>query len=325
MVVPFESEGPLNNHIKEQIRQTGLSAVKVSIGGSDGTYDETNDALDFYDREIILNDDIYMSVTSVDDIDAALASNRLGIIKSFEASTMFDGDPARIKEFASRGVKVMQLGYNKTSPFGAGVMSVDGPLGLSDLGREAVSVMQDNGVLLDLSHAHEETMRGALEAAIQPVAVTHSGCAAIHPHQRNKSDAMLKSISGSGGVFGLYELSYLTPGMTQTPLSAYMAHLEHALKVCGEDHVGIGSDTLLLEFDTGPESKAQWDAVNAARKQAGIAAPGEGPMPFVIGLNGPQRMSVIMDQLKKLGYSAAAIDKVMGLNFKRIFHDTWQA
>jgi len=54
-----------------------------------------------------------------------------------------------------------------------------------------------------------------------------------------------------------------------------------------------------------------------------VAAPGEGPMPFVVGLNGPQRMHVIADHLKTMGYNSAAIDKIMGLNFKRLFAATW--
>ncbi len=323
MVIAFDSEGQLSDGLKNKIRDSGLCAIKLTMGGSGGSYAETLEELAAYDAAIAENADILRSINSVADIDEAYASQRLGIIKSFEAATMHDGQPARIAEFAAQGVRVMQLGYNNTSPFGAGVMSVDGPLGLSELGREAVSVMQANGVLLDLSHAHEQTMFDAIEASTRPVAVTHSGCAGVHQHQRNKSDEALKRVADTGGVVGIYELSYLTPDDEQTPLSAYMAHLDHALKVCGEDHVGIGSDAVLPAFDVSPESIAQWEAVNAARKEAGIAAPGEGPMPFVVGLNGPQRMSVIADELKKLGYADDAIDKVMGLNLKRVFSETW--
>ncbi len=323
MVIAFDGEGSVSDDLKNNIRESGLCATKISMGGSGGSYAATLEELAAYDAAIADNADIFQSIASVADIDEAYASQRLGIIKSFEAATMHDGQPARIAEFAGHGVKVMQLGYNTTSPFGAGVMSVDGPLGLSDLGREAVTVMQENGVLLDLSHAHEQTMFDAIAAAKRPVAVTHSGCSGVYQHQRNKSDKALKSVADTGGVVGIYELSYLTPDNEQTPLSAYVAHLSHALKVCGEDHVGIGSDAVLPAFDVSPESIAQWDAVNAARKEAGIAAPGEGPMPFVVGLNGPQRMYVIADELKKLGYAESAIDKVLGLNFKRVFRDTW--
>ncbi|WP_395074171.1 dipeptidase [Hyphococcus sp.] len=325
MVIAFDGDGVMSDGLKEKIRESGLTAIKISMGGSGGSYADTLEELAAYDKAMAENADILRPVTSVADIDEAYASQRLGIIKSFEAATMHEGQPARIAEFAALGVKVMQLGYNNTGPFGAGVMSVDEPLGLSDLGREAVSVMEQNGVLLDLSHAHERTMFEAIAVATRPVAVTHSGCAGIYAHQRNKSDEALKRVADTGGVVGIYELSYLTPDDEQTPLSAYLAHLEHALKICGEDHVGIGSDAVMPEFDVTPESIAQWDAVNAARKEAGVAAPGEGPMPFVVGLNGPQRMHVIADNLKSIGYGSTAIDKIMGLNFKRLFAETWTA
>ena len=325
MVIAFESGGALSDGLKEKIRATGLTAIKISMGGSGGSYADTLEELAAYDKAMADNADILMPITSVADIDEAYASQRLGIIKSFEAATMHDGQPARIAEFAAMGVKVMQLGYNNTGPFGAGVMSVEEPLGLSELGREAVAVMEQNGVLLDLSHAHERTMFEAIAVTTKPVAVTHSGCAGVYQHQRNKSDEALIRVADTGGVVGIYELSYLTPDDEQTPLSAYLAHLEHALKICGEDHVGIGSDAVMPEFEVTPESIAQWEAVNAARKEAGVAAPGEGPMPFVVGLNGPQRMHVIADHLGKMGYKSAAIDKIMGLNFKRLFAATWGA
>ena len=102
-----------------------------------------------------------------------------------------------------------------------------------------------------------------------------------------------------------------------------MAHMTHALKVCGEDHVGIGSDALLTPFDTGPESMAEWDRQTEARRKAGVAAPGEGRPPFVEGLNRPDRAAVIADALLKRGYKARAVEKVLGLNFRRVFEQTW--
>lgn len=323
IVIPFKADGPLTPSTVDLVRKAGLSAGKVSIGGSSGTYEETHTELDNYDKELGRNSNIYLPVTSVDDIRLAYETNRFGIIKSFEAATMLGDDVSRVAEFAARGVKIMQLGYNNTSLFGAGVISSEGDLKITELGVSAIAEMESKGVLLDLSHAHEETMRGAMEASTKPIGVTHTGCDALNPHPRNKSDDILKQVANQGGVVGIYELSYLTPELAQTPLSAYMAHLAHALDVCGEDHVGIGSDALLWAFDTSPESKANWDEITRSRQEAGIAAPGEGPMPFVVGLNGPQRMWVIERELKKLGYKDAALDKILGRNFLRLFGESW--
>jgi membrane dipeptidase len=95
--------------------------------------------------------------------------------------------------------------------------------------------------------------------------------------------------------------------------------------VCGEDHVGIGSDAILWPFDTSPKSMAEWNESLAQRKAAGVAAPGEGPPPFVVGLNRADRFTVIAGELRKRGYGAATVDKVLGGNFQRVFTETWKA
>lgn len=323
MIIPFDTDGALDASMREELQSTGLSAIKLSIGGASGSYKETLDLLDEIDRDIEINSEIYLPINRVSDISRAYEAQKVGIIKSFEAATMFDAQVGRIREFADRGVRIMQLGYNKTSPFGAGVMTDTEPFGLSELGQEAIATMEASGVLLDLSHAHPQTTFDAIEASKQPVSLTHTGCLALNDNPRLKSDKLLRAVAENGGVIGIFELSYLTASMDQTPLVAFMAHLQHAIDVCGTDHVAIGSDAYILSFDTSPENRAKWDAVNAERKKAGIAAPGEGPMPFVEGLNGAHRMNTIVDELRKLGHSEDTVDKIMGQNFMRVFKDTW--
>ena len=102
-----------------------------------------------------------------------------------------------------------------------------------------------------------------------------------------------------------------------------MRHMAHALKICGEDHVGIGSDTLMTPWDTSPENTKRWDDNTARRKAEGIAAPGEGPPPYVEGLNVPNRCEIIAGELRKRGYRWRAVEKVLGLNWRRWFAATW--
>tara|TARA_R110000787_G_scaffold14348_17_gene44416 strand:+ start:14205 stop:15203 length:999 start_codon:yes stop_codon:yes gene_type:complete len=323
MVIPGNSDEPLNDEEKALILSTGITALKITAGGSQGTYEETLEELASYAKVFENNPDVFMKINSIADIETAYATRRVGIILGFEASTMHESKTDRIAEFAGRGVRVMQLSYNVASPFGTGVMVTEGQKGLTELGREAIGIMETNGVLLDLSHSDRETTLEAIKVSTHAPAITHAGCAAVNSHPRNKTDDVLRTLADKGGVVGIYELSYLTPDLTQTPLSAYMAHLEHALNTCGEDHVGIGSDAFMLTFDTSPESKAAWDESIVARREAGVAAPGEGPMPFVEGLNGPQRMSMIADKLGLLGYKSDVVDKVMGRNFERVMKQAW--
>ena len=323
MVIPPNFGDQLDDATKAQLRSTGLTAFKLSLGGSQGSYEQAHEILDSLSELYESNPDVFMLINSGADLEQAYDSKRIGVIYSFEAATMIDGDIERIEEFAKRGVRIMQPGYNHSNVFGAGVMSTTGPLGLTKLGGDAIESMQASDVLVDLSHAHEQTASDVLSVSTRPVAMTHTGCDAINPHQRNKSDALLKSIAESGGVVGIYEMSYLTADLEQQSLDAFMAHILHAVSICGEDHVGIGSDTPILGFDVGPENMAQWNAINKMREETGIAAPGEGPPPYVVGLNGPHKMAKIAEHLSERGLGANAIDKIMGVNFGRVFAEAW--
>lgn len=306
------------------VRSTGLTACKVSMGGSGSPYEATKAELDAYDKAIALMPDLWTQIRTARDLDVAERTGKVGIIYSFESIEMHEGKLERIAEFAGRGVRVMQLSYNLPSPFASGVMSPQPSQGLTDLGRQAVARMNELGVSIDISHLDEKSTLGVFEASKKPVAVTHAGCAGVHVNPRNKSDAVLKKLADQGGVIGIFELSYLNGGATQPTIDDYMAHMAHALKVCGEDGVGIGSDALMTAFDTTPENLAMWDAETKRRKEAGIAAPGEGPPPFVEGLNRADRCAVIAAELKKRGYRERTVEKVLGLNFRRWFQATWK-
>lgn len=310
---------------KEQIRAvkaSGLTAAKASMGGFGNSYDQTMTEVRGVARVIARYLTDYIQVRSVADIRAAKRTGRLGVIFSFEGVACLEGRIDRIEEFARLGVKVMQLSYNLPSLFGAGVLS-DPSLGLTELGREAVAAMNANGVALDLSHANPATTRDAMQASAKPVLITHGGCSAIHRHPRNKSDEQLRALAATGGVFGIYDLPYLTPSPRQPTLDDYMAHMTHALNVCGEDHVGIGSDTAYDRFDTSPEALAQFEEAMRQRVAAGVAAPEEDRPLYVEGLNHARRCETIADALLRRGYSQRVAEKVLGENFLRAFGEIW--
>jgi membrane dipeptidase len=323
LVPPLDDTNRLPDEEVARFRASGLTAMKVSMGGSGSNYADTLDEMAAYDRAIALMPDLFIQIRSVADIDLAKRTDRIGVIYSFESVEMHEGKPERVTEFAGKGVKVMQLSYNLPSKWASGVMSPLPSQGLTPLGREAVAAMNAGKVAIDIAHADEKSSLDVMAASTRPVSVTHAGCKAIHDNPRNKSDAILKKLADQGGVIGIFELSYLNGGATQPTLDDYMAHMTHALKVAGEDHVGIGSDALLTAFDTTPENLAQWAAETKRRKEAGIAAPGEGPPPFVEGLNRPDRAAVIAHELRRRGHRDRTIEKVLGLNFRRWFNEAW--
>nr|WP_277923761.1 membrane dipeptidase [Sphingomonas sp. TREG-RG-20F-R18-01] len=304
-----------------RVRKSGLTALKQTLGGAGGYADATKDIADM-ERSIASNAQLFSHVLTVSDIASAKRSGHVGVIFSFESADMHEGRPERVDYFRSRGVLVMGLSYNVQSAFGSGVMVKNGT-GLTRAGHEAVGRMNKAGVTVDLSHSDEPSSFDALGIATRPALITHAGCAAVHAHPRNKSDRLLRAVADGGGTIGIYDLSYLGNYPANPTLDIYMRHLTHALAVCGEDHVGIGSDTDLLATDTSPANVAEWDKGEAERKAAGTMAPEEGPLPYVVGLNGPSRWRTIDAKLAKSGYPARVRDKVLGTNFERVFRETW--
>jgi len=179
------------------------------------------------------------------------------------------------------------------------------------------------GIAIDVSHANAATTADVLGLSTKPPLMTHAGCAAIHPHPRNKTDEQLRSLADRGGVVGIYDLPYLTASPKQPTVEDYLMHLEHALKVAGENHVGIGSDADILPMDVSEKGMAEVRKVLEQRRAAGLAAPEEDRPPYVVGLNTPRRIEVITDGLLKRGYPAGVVEKVLGANFARVFADIW--
>lgn len=323
LVPPLDSEGPLPPADAALVKGSGLTAIKATLGGSKSTYAQAEEMITGYDAGIVKSADLYRRIDTIADIHAAKREGKVGVIFSFESADMFEGKVDNIDHFAKRNVRVMQLSYNTASPFGSGVMSPQPSAGLTDLGRQAVERMNKLGVTLDLSHSDEPTTLDAIKATRKTPLVTHAGCSAVYAHPRNKSDKVLRALAERGGVVGLYELSFISAGPAQQSIDEYLAHVLHALKICGEDHVGIGSDAIMTPFDTSPESMAAWNKDIEERKRTGVGAPGEGRPPFVEGLNRADRSLVIAEKLLDRGVSERAVEKILGENFLRVFKETW--
>jgi membrane dipeptidase len=254
------------------------------------------------------------------DLDRAKREQKLGVIYSFESANMLEDKIDRIENFRALGVRVMQLTYNRRTPLGCGCL--DGETdGVTELGRNAIAKMNELGVALDLSHSNTKTTADGIAASKKPALITHAGCRTVYMHPRNKQDRELKALADKGGVIGIYMLPYLTEPPKQPMLEDFLQHLDHAVKVCGEDHVGIGSDIPFLHVSD--SDLAGMKKAAEERKAAGIAAPGEDRPTYIPDLNTERKMELITDALLKRGYKGGAVGKILGANFKRAFTEIW--
>jgi membrane dipeptidase len=136
----------------------------------------------------------------------------------------------------------------------------------------------------------------------------------------------LRATADRGGVVGIYLMPFLSPGRVPTA-DDVVAHIEHALNVCGEDHVGIGSDLSITPIDGSDEYWSKHREFVARRIAVGVAAPAEDPdvLFTVPDLNSHRRMEMIADALAARGHNDRVIEKVIGGNWLRLCREIWRA
>lgn len=320
------AEAPLSAHVLADVRASGITAVNLTVSAVDngpGKYHETVRQIAYYQREIADHPDVFLQVRSVRDIEAAKADGRLGLIFGFQDTSMLEGELARLSLFHGLGVRIVQPTYNRRNLMGDGCLEpADG--GLSTLGHELIGEINRLGILLDLSHAGPRTIAEGIAVSKAPMAITHTGCRALADSPRNVHDRELRALADKGGVVGIYFMPFLrTSG--QPHAQDVLRHLDHAVDVCGEDHVGVGTDGMIsgIRLD---EAYANFHRKsNAERRKAGIAAPGEADDVFnlIPEYNDPRRFVTLADDLNRHGWSSARIEKILGANFVRLFAAVW--
>ncbi|KPJ84072.1 MAG: hypothetical protein AMS19_02060 [Gemmatimonas sp. SG8_23] len=316
---------PLDEAAIEAVRSSGITAVNLTVNAqpSEGrsALEATDAKMAAWADQIAARPDVLRLVESVEDVRDAKETGRLGVIFGFQDGVPFEDDLERISAFHGRGLRIAQLTYNVGNRLGSGSL-VPSDDGLTELGREAVARLDETRILVDLSHCGARTTLDGIEASTRPVSITHSGCNAVYRHPRNKDDATLRRLADRGGVVGIYLMPFLNEA---GPPSAedVVAHIEHALSVCGEDHVGIGTDQGIVPLDVGGDFQQRFDEVSAMRSTAGIAAPREDTVPYVPELNHPRRLETIATMLAARGHASPVIEKILGDNFLRLFREVW--
>ena len=142
-------------------------------------------------------------------------------------------------------------------------------------------------VFVDVAHCADSTVREVLEVSQKPVLYTHGCCRALHAHPRNLSDELLREIARRGGVAGMSIYPDFLSDNRNVGVGKVVDHIEHAIDVCGIDHVGIGTD---------------YDGIDYTAS----------------GLEDISKLKLVFDVLHGRGYTQAEVDKVAGGNFLRL-------
>lgn len=305
---------------------SGLTAVNITLGYTLGElppYEHTLRELDVWDAVIDANADDLVKVLGVGDIHRARRDGRIGVIYGFQNAVAVGADLDRIAAFDQRGVRVVQLTYNQANQIGDGSMAPENR-GLTPFGREVVERLNEHRLMVDLSHSGERTCLEAVRMSRQPASINHTGCRAVADLPRNKTDEELRLVAERGGFVGIYFMPFLTP-TGHARAGDVVEHIVHAVNVCGEDAVGIGTDGPVTAIDDLDGYRTQLADHVAERRRAGVGAAGErsDTLPFVLDLRGVDQFRDLIRLLQARGYREDRIAKIMGGNFLSYAERVW--
>ncbi len=313
--VHWPPSGPLLSQVQlDNVRRSGLTAVNVTVNGD--TFVETVREIGHWMGRIEAHSSHLTLIQKHADLDRAKQDGKLGLILGFQgANTLTDG-LTDLVTFRQLGVRIIQLTYDSRNLFGDGCLE-PANAGLSKLGRALIAQMNELGIVVDLAHGGVQTTADGIAASSKPVILSHTGCNEVFRHPRNVNDRELRAMADRGGVVGLY----LVPFVSVRPEELLLRYIDHALKVCGADHVGIGSDMSITPIEETPEYLQAFQQAMAKWEKAGKGH--KGGRHFIPAFNHPRRLETIAFAMSKRGHSSAVIEKVIGGNFYRAFREVW--
>lgn len=151
-------------------------------------------------------------------------------------------DIRNVARFRKRGVVYMTLCHNGNNDICGSARYNDQNLGVTPFGEQVIQEMNRTGMLVDISHAGENSFYDALAISRQPIVASHSSCRALCNHPRNLTDEQLKTLADKGGVAQVCLYSGFLRADRQATILDAIEHLNHMVNIMGIEHVGIGTD-----------------------------------------------------------------------------------
>jgi membrane dipeptidase len=274
-------------------------------------------------------------------------NGKTGILIGIEGGYAIENDIGLLDAFFRAGVRLMTLTHwSRTDWADASGDAVAEQGGLTELGEKVVKEMNRLGMIIDLSHAHDETFWDVMRVSTAPVVASHSCARALSPHHRNLSDEMLQALAKNGGVVGIN----FNPGFLDSEIDKKQNEL--LIRVARKH--GLPEDYREI-LKAGPEKRQAFDAefkvelaelqkttppvdvkklvdhidhvvkVTGSADHVGLGSDYDGISATPVGLENIGKLSHITAELAACGYKEGDIRKILGGNFLRVFEAVQRA
>jgi membrane dipeptidase len=307
---------PLTEPEAAMFRDCGITGFHNSIGlGGPTAHEDALEYLAAWQGFAGRNADVFSLVGKASDLDHAKRHQKIAVIMGIQNADQFR-ETKDVKAFYEYGLRCSQLTYNSQNLIGSGSTDrEDG--GVSDFGAEIIKAMNEEGMLIDVSHSGDRTTLDAIDISDKPIAITHSNCRALNNHPRLKTDEAIQKLAAKGGVMGITGVRMFVRDKEPTTIEHIVDHIDHVVKLVGIEYVGIGSDSGLTGYDgMAPDQlkmlRGSYKASYAMREKLDTD-----------GFGQPKRIFDLTESLIHRGYSDDNITAILGRNFRRLLGTIW--
>ena len=170
------------------------------------------------------------------------SEGKKAIMLGIENGYAIGQDIKNVERFRKRGVVYMTLCHNGNNQLCGSAKYNDKNLGVNAFGEQVIQEMNRVGMMVDISHAGEQTFYDALAISNTPIVASHSSSRALCNHPRNLTDDQLKALAAKGGVAQVTLYSGFLREEGPATIQDAIEHLNHMVNIMGIEHVGIGTD-----------------------------------------------------------------------------------
>lgn len=176
-----------------------------------------------------------------EDVVRAWEQKKIAGVLTIEGGAAFGGDLDNVAMAREKGVCACTLTWNGVNEIGAGKCAPD--MGLTAFGRDCIREMEENDVIVDVSHLNDPGFWDVARAAHRPFIATHSNARSVTGHVRNLTDDQIREIITMGGLIGLnFYVDFLNEDGSRATMEDLYRHADHILELGGEDVLALGSD-----------------------------------------------------------------------------------
>ena len=285
------------------------------------------------------NPDKMELVKSYTGLRRAVREKKLAAMLGVEGGHMIEDKIENLDALFVRGVRYMTLTWNNSTSWASSAADetsnegAPGHMGLTDFGKKIVERMNELGMIIDISHVGEQTVKDVLNLTTKPVIASHSCVWNLCPHRRNLKDYQIKAIAANGGVVQLNFYAGFIDSNYAKQAAFFQQRHQHEIDSMAQN--GIQKDyASILTFEKyknevklfQPPLSMLLDHLDyivnlVGVNHVGLGSDFDGMEAGPIELNGVEDYPLITKALMERGYKKKEIKKILGGNFLRVFRE----